>query len=148
MNPKMFDILVALKVIKGTSKDLHYAAQGLVFLPIHELADKLGDGLDDYIDDLIEVGWLGAGLEAPTAQSIHEAAARTLKAERLSQTELLMRLRFLNQSLLDLLDQCSNGAAAGAANLLGGIAQDIQQRVGFLDRVARGLDAGGNISRS
>lgn len=144
MKTNLFDVLVMLKVIKGTSKDLHYTAQGTVFLTIHELADKIGDGLDDYIDDLIEVGWLGAGLEAPTAQSIHEAAARALKAERLSQTELLMRLRFLNQSLLEQLDQCSNGAAAGVANLLGGIAQDIQQRTGFLDRVARGLAAGTN----
>ena len=144
MKTNLFDILVMLKVIKGTSKDLHYTAQGLVFLTVHELAGKIGEGLDDYIDDLIEVGWLGAGLEAPTAQSIHEAAARALKAERLTQTELLMRLRFLNQSLLEQLDLCSNGAAAGVASLLGGIAQDIQQRVGFLDRVARGLASGTN----
>lgn len=144
MKTNLFDILVMLKVIKGTSKDLHYTAQGLMFLTVHELADKIGEGLDDYIDDLIEVGWLGAGLEAPTAQSIHEAAARALKAERLTKTELLMRLRFLNQSLLEQLDQCSNGAAAGVANLLGGIAQDIQQRTGFLDRVARGLASGAN----
>lgn len=144
MKTNLFDILVMLKVIKGTSKDLHYTAQGLMFLTVHELADKIGEGLDDYIDDLIEVGWLGAGLEAPTAQSIHEAAARALKAERLTQIELLMRLRFLNQSLLEQLDLCSNGAAAGVANLLGGIAQDIQQRVGFLDRVARGLASGTN----
>ena len=34
--------------------------------------------------------------------------------------------------------------AAGVASLLGGIAQDIQQRVGFLDRVARGLASGTN----
>lgn len=144
MKTNLFDILVMLKVIKGTSKDLHYTAQGLVFLTVHELADKIGEGLDDYIDDLIELGWLGAGLEAPTAQSIHEAAARALKAERLTQIELLMRLRFLNQSLLEQLDLCSNGAAAGVASLLGGIAQDIQQRVGFLDRVARGLASGTN----
>lgn len=66
----LFDLLKVLYCIKFFAKDIHYKAKGDSFYSDHLLADRVIDGLDDFIDDINENLYLGFEEEAPISKHV------------------------------------------------------------------------------
>lgn len=67
---KLFDLLKLLYCIRFFAKDIHYTAKGDSFYSDHLLADRIIDGLDDFIDDINENLYLGFEEKAPTSAEV------------------------------------------------------------------------------
>ena len=67
---KLFDLLKSLYCIRFFAKDIHYAAKGTEFFSDHLLADRVVDGLDNFIDDINENLYLGFEEKAPTSAEV------------------------------------------------------------------------------
>lgn len=66
----MLQILAKLIAIKGFAKDIHYSAKGESFYGIHILMDRVVDGLDDFIDSINEVAYMGRDMEPPASREV------------------------------------------------------------------------------
>lgn len=59
-----FNILIAfLMAIEGKAKDIHYTCKGEDFYGKHLFADRVADGIDDFIDSIKETCLLGKGIK-------------------------------------------------------------------------------------
>lgn len=67
---KLFNLLKSLYCIRFFAKDIHYAAKGTEFFSDHLLADRVVDGLDNFIDDINENLYLGFEEKAPTSAEV------------------------------------------------------------------------------
>ncbi|MBO7712510.1 MAG: hypothetical protein J6S85_03020 [Methanobrevibacter sp.] len=67
---KLFNLLKSLYCIRFFAKDIHYAAKGTEFFSDHLLADRVADGLDNFIDDINENLYLGFEEKAPTSAEV------------------------------------------------------------------------------
>ena len=74
----LFDLLKVLYCIKFFAKDIHYAAKGDLFYSDHLLADRVIDGIDDFIDDINENLYLGFEEEAPISKQVIAGVAEDL----------------------------------------------------------------------
>ena len=74
----LFDLLKVLYCIKFFAKDIHYTAKGDGFYSDHLLADRVIDGLDDFIDDINENLYLGFEEEAPISKQVIAGVAKDL----------------------------------------------------------------------
>ena len=74
----LFDLLKLLYCIKFFAKDIHYMVKGDLFYSDHLLADRIIDGLDDFIDDINENLYLGFEEEAPTSKQVIAGVAKDL----------------------------------------------------------------------
>lgn len=67
---KLFNLLKSLYCIRFFAKDIHYTAKGTEFFSDHLLADRVIDGLDNFIDDINENLYLGFEEKAPTSAEV------------------------------------------------------------------------------
>ena len=74
----LFDLLKVLYCIKFFAKDIHYTAKGDSFYSDHLLADRIIDGLDDFIDDINENLYLGFEEKAPISKQIIASVTKDL----------------------------------------------------------------------
>ena len=74
----LFNLLKILYCIKFYAKDIHYMANGDNFWSDHEFADKIYDGLDDFIDDINENLYLGFEEDAPKSKDVLEAVVKSM----------------------------------------------------------------------
>lgn len=74
----LFDLLKVLYCIKFFAKDIHYTAKGDSFYSDHLLADRIIDGLDDFIDDINENLYLGFEEKAPISKQVIAGVAEDL----------------------------------------------------------------------
>jgi len=74
----LFDLLRVLYCIKFFAKDIHYTAKGDSFYSDHLLADRVIDGLDDFIDDINENLYLGFEEKAPSSKQVIVGVAQDL----------------------------------------------------------------------
>ena len=58
---QMNKLICLLMAIEGKAKDIHYNCHGNNFYGNHLFADRIADGLDDYIDQIKETCILGHG---------------------------------------------------------------------------------------
>lgn len=130
----MKDILVLLIAIQRTAKDVHYHAKGKDFWGDHLLADRIYDGLDDFIDDIFENWYLGKEEEAPLQKNIYaEAVANMYESD-----DIDGMLRRLDDLIFKCIGQIqlmpADELTAGDSDLLGRICSDLQKKHGFLVR--------------
>ena len=66
----MFNVLVYLLAIQQYVKGIHYHCGGDNFYSDHLLADRIYDGLDEFMDQIQECYYLGKGEDTPQPQEL------------------------------------------------------------------------------
>lgn len=126
---KLIEYLIA---IQNFSKDLHYNCKGESFYGKHLLADRIQGNISEYIDQIKEVFFL-AGDKEPLPSGEYLSRATSLipqianedKANFVSMQNLLVVTLQHIESLEDL--------TKGEENLVGNIAQDLQNSLGLIN---------------
>lgn len=124
-------LIVYLLVISHFSKDIHYTAHGETFYAKHLLVDKFK--FDDHIDLLKECCLLGNG-ERPLSAKNYLTKAIPLLVEP-KENDDKDNFEILNgyiEQALDLINKMSVLSKADE-NVIGGIAQDLQQYNGLIN---------------
>lgn len=141
MYEKLLSMLYALYF--GVS-DVHYWVKGSSFYGNHKFADliRYGDNDDDnilmgYIDDINEVCFLGSELETPYSKDVIANAMSYIPVKTNDEEQMFQNIKGLVYSILAHIESLMPDASSGEANLLGNIAQDLQQRYGLLWRRVR-----------
>ena len=124
---KIDNLICYLLAIANYAKDIHYRCGGASFYGQHLLADRFVDNLYDYIDQLKEICLLGHAM-GPELSSEYLRRAADLIPRKPSFEN--MRVLML-QCLQDI--EVIEGISKGDENLIGAIAQDIQNNVGLLN---------------
>ena len=128
MNRELIDnLIVHLMAISHYAKDIHYNCKGANFYGNHLFADRIGENLADYIDQLKEICLLGHNLK-PYGSKVYLAEAIRFIPEG-------AEFRSIKRLMLDTLDiiEKIKDVAKGDENLIGAIAQDIQNNVGLIN---------------
>lgn len=120
------NLIVMLLAIANYAKDIHYNCSGPNFYGNHLFADRIQENLYEYIDQLKEVCLLGHDIK-PLHSSIYLARAAQIVPEG-SDFE---SMRTLMINALIVIEEVNN-LSKGDENLIGAIAQDIQNNVGLL----------------
>lgn len=126
MQQKINDLIVILLAIANYAKDIHYNCSGPNFYGDHLLADRIQENLYEYIDQLKEVCLLGHDIK-PLHSSIYLARA----AQMVPQGADFESMRTLMINTLIVIEEVNN-LSKGDENLIGAIAQDIQNNMGLL----------------
>ena len=128
MNRELIDnLIVHLMAISHYAKDIHYNCAGANFYGNHLFADRIAENLSEYIDQLKEICLLGHQLK-PLRANIY--------LYRVSDViPLSISFRVMKNMLIETLDLIENikEISKGDENLLGAIAQDIQNNVGLIN---------------
>lgn len=127
----MLDILARLTAIKHYAKDIHYNAKGKEFYAVHLLMDRVVDGLDDFIDSINEVCYLGAGDVPPSSREVLRIAGAVIPV--ITDSGNLERLIGLIKQTLAELEGIKYSDRADDS-LLDSIAQDLKLKLGLLNR--------------
>lgn len=128
MNRQSIDRLIVLLVaIENAAKDIHYTCSGSNFYGNHLLADRIGDGIDDFLDQLKETCLLGHNLQ-PLLSAIYLKQASDIiptVPNFVSLKELMVKC------LIEL--EHIDGVARGDSKLLDDIGCQIQNNIGLLN---------------
>ncbi len=129
-------LICYLLAIQNFAKDIHYSCHGESFYGKHLFADRIQDGLYDYIDQLKEVCLLGNEIEPlPSGEYLSRATSLIpLKSDSdLNNFKSMKDLLIETLALIEGLDNLTKGEE----NLIGSIAQDLQQMLGLVNRQAK-----------
>lgn len=128
----MLQILARLTAIKGFAKDIHYTADGESFYGIHILMDRVVDGLDDFIDSINEIVYMGKGLEPPASREVLKYATAYIPVISDNKGSLSL----LDKLIIETIDEINSyGTEDRAENsLLDSIAQDLRLKHGLVYR--------------
>ena len=129
----MLDILARLTAIKYYAKDIHYNEKGEQFYVVHLLMDRVADGLDDFIDSINEVCYLGVGDVPPSSREVLRIAGAIIPV--ITDGGNIERLAGLIRETLRELDSVKDTDRADNS-LLDAIAQDLKLKLGLLNRQA------------
>lgn len=124
---KIDNLIIYLMAIENYAKDIHYNCSGSNFYGNHLFADRFTDNMSDYIDQLKEVCLLGHNFKTRHS-SIYLARASKIIPEGAS-FENMHRLMMDCLEHIETIDNISKGDE----NLIGAIAQDVQNNVGLLN---------------
>lgn len=128
---KLLAMLIALKY---ASKDIHYSVKGDSFYSDHLFADTLNGDIDTWVDDINEVCFLGELIKAPYSKEVLIQAVDYLPPYLDDTKRHFQNYMDLVKEVLTYIESNINNVSACEANLVGGIAQDLQQRFGLLWR--------------
>ena len=129
-------LICYLLAIANFAKDIHYTCHGDVFYGKHLLADRIYNGLYDYIDQLKEICLLGNDI-LPLPSGEYLARAMNLlpavdknddKQNFKAMQKLLIDCLVLMQEMLQ-----EKNTPRAEISLVDGIAQDLQQKLGLVN---------------
>lgn len=132
-------LICYLIAIQNYAKDIHYSCKGEGFYGKHLLADRIYDGLDDFIDQSKEVYFLGNNL-LPLPSGEYLAKAMNL----LPPVEADDKKNF--EHIKTLIEDClmhaqkmllEKDTTRGEMSLVDGIAQDLQGKLGLVNRLVK-----------
>lgn len=132
-------LIVLLIAVKGYAKNIHYKVHGEAFYGKHLFADRIAGANDDddeiidgYIDLLKEVCILGHGFEPLSTEEYYNNSLELFPetSEDDDQLNFANMLTLLVQTL-DFIENLKD-LSKGDENLIGAIAQDLQQNAGLL----------------
>ena len=131
MREQIDNLIVNLMIIQNFSKDIHYTCHGDAFYSKHLLVDKFN--FDEAIDLLKECCLLGNG-DRPLASVEYLQKALAILPIPLEDNdkENFKTLGALLFKTLGLIDNMQNLSKADE-NVIGGIAQDLQQYKGLIN---------------
>ena len=128
-------LICYLLAIANYAKDIHYSCRGDAFYSKHLLADRIYDGIDDFIDGIKETCLLGNDIEPlPSGEYLSRATSlipRITKDDKKNFEEmqkLLVNCLVLMQEMLGEKD-----TPRAEVSLVDGIAQDLQQKLGLVN---------------
>ena len=127
----MLELIVLLRIIEGLATDLHYCARGPTFYGLHLMADRIREPIPGFVDDLFEVGFLGAGKPAPLTKTIAEQVAVRIPFSA-HVPDILMSLQASLAQAQNEIEKRATKSNQAMSNLLGGISQTLQQSQGFV----------------
>lgn len=122
------ELIINLMAIANYAKDIHYNCVGANFYGNHLFADRIHDGLSDYIDQLKEVCLLGHGFKTLPSKDYLEGAAVLIPLGVYDfgvLRDLIMKTLAGIEKIKDI--------SKGDENLIGAIAQDLQNNVGLIN---------------
>jgi len=127
----MNQLITLLTVIQNFSKDIHYTCHGESFFGKHLLVDKFD--FNESIDLIKECCLLGHGLRPLAAKEYLQKASSILVAPKEdNDKENFLTLQKYIQNALHQIQNLSNLTKADE-NVIGGVAQDLQQYYGLLN---------------
>lgn len=129
---KINQLICYLLAIQNFAKDIHYSCHGESFYSKHIFADRIQDGLYDYIDQLKEICLLGNEIEPlPSGEYLSRATSLIpLKTDSdLNNFKSMKDLLIDSLALIEGLDNLTKGEE----NLIGAIAQDLQNMLGLIN---------------
>ena len=128
MNRTQIDnLIINLMAISHYSKDIHYNCTGDDFYGKHLFADRIHDNLSDYIDQLKEICLLGHQQD-PLHSSVYLEQCSKIIPDGAD----FRKLERLMLNTLQLIEQIAD-ISKGDENLIGAIAQDIQNNIGLIN---------------
>lgn len=129
---KINQLICYLLAVQNFAKDIHYSCHGESFYSKHIFADRIQDGLYDYIDQLKEICLLGNEIEPlPSGEYLSRATSLIpLKTDSdLNNFKSMKDLLIDSLALIEGLDNLTKGEE----NLIGAIAQDLQNMLGLIN---------------
>lgn len=122
----MNELIAYLMAIEGKAKDIHYSCYGEDFYGKHLFADRIADGISDFIDQIKETCLLGKGIKPLYAYQYYKEADKKLNMDATFQSLL--------QLILDCLVHIEqiNDVSRGDSKLLDDIANKLQNDKGLL----------------
>lgn len=132
---KIDTLIVYLVAIKNYAKDIHYNCSGQDFYGKHLFADRIAKNLDEYIDQLKEVCLLSHYFTPLDSYKYLQMAINLLPKG-------VYDFRILQDLLHDALVVIENFeiSSKGNENLIGTIAQDLQNNFGLLSIMFRSAE--------
>ncbi|MBQ1769107.1 MAG: hypothetical protein IIZ99_00185 [Turicibacter sp.] len=125
-------LIVLLIAIQNFAKDIHYTCKGESFYSKHLLADKICDGLDEYIDSLKEIFFMASD-KIPLASNMYLVDASVYVPEILPEDKLnftsMKELIVLALQHIETLTELTRGESA----LIDAIAQHLQQSLALVN---------------
>lgn len=120
-------LIVHLLAIANYAKDIHYNCAGANFYGNHLFADRLLGNIYDYIDQLKEVCLLGHSFKPLHSSEYLAQAAAIIPAG--ADFQLMCSLLIETLVIIEQIKDISRGDE----NLIGAIAQDLQNNVGLIN---------------
>lgn len=120
-------LICYLMAIQNYSKDIHYNCKGTDFYSNHLLADRIGENMSDYIDNLKEVCLLGRGVE-PLKSAKYLGKCSEFIPEIIDFNNMLELLENTSRHI-----ETIGNLSKGDENIIGTIAQDIQNNIGLIN---------------
>ena len=75
------NLIVLLMAIEGKAKDIHYTCSGADFYGKHLFADRIAEGISDFIDQIKETCLLGKGLKPLYASEYYAKAGQKVNKD-------------------------------------------------------------------
>lgn len=127
------NLIIRLTAIENYAKDIHYNCYGDDFYGKHLFADRIGDNLADYIDQLKEVCLLGHDFKTLPSKDYLLGATKVIPDN--------ISFDVMRTLIVDTLEGIENikGISKGDENLIGAIAQDLQNNLGLIN-IMYGVD--------
>lgn len=128
MDRKNFDnLIVHLMTIEGYAKDIHYSCSGPAFYGDHLFTDRFFNNINDYIDQIKEICLLGHNFKPLHSDIYKEQSAKITPAGA-----DFKAMRTLMVDTLVIIEQMRD-ISRGDENLIGAIAQDVQNNIGLIN---------------
>ena len=114
------------------AKDIHYTVHGDAFFGKHLFADRIDGDNNEYIDLLKEVSVLGRGYQTLPSEEYLRGAIEFLPEVTEDDQKNFENIKGLIKETLVFIEQLED-LTRGDENLIGNIAQDLQQNLGLLN---------------
>lgn len=124
---KIDNLITHLMAISHYAKDIHYNCSGDNFYSNHLFADRITDNLNDYIDQVKEICLLGHKISP-----LHSGEYLSRAAKLVPAGADFRQMRELLTDTLEIIEHIT-GVSKGDDNLLGAIAQDLQNNIGLIN---------------
>lgn len=120
-------LVIYLMAIEGKAKDIHYTCGGSNFYGNHLFADRIADGIDEFIDQIKETCILGHGKQPLSSKEYYTEAGQFLDGVASFQSMLELILNTLIH-----IENIKKDVARGDSKLLDDVANHLQNNKGLL----------------
>ena len=129
-------LIAYLEAIAAFAKDIHYTCKGDAFYGKHLLADRIQDGLRDFIDSIKETCILGNNLLPLPSGEYMAMAMNLLPPVETDDKKNFENMKNLIENALVHMQRMlqDEETARGEVSLVDGIAQDLQGKLGLVNR--------------
>lgn len=131
----MFRLICYLTALKYLAKSTHYKVNGDAFFSKHLLCDKVAEVTGKHRDAIYEVCFLGHQILPPEPQTVLKKTTQILDELGQADTddERFLNIYFLLLETLNYIESLDGERmSVGDKNVLGAVAQDLQQVLGFI----------------
>lgn len=129
---KINQLIMRITAIVNYAKDIHYTVHGDAFFGKHLFADRIDGDNNEYIDLLKEVSVLGRGYQTLPSEEYLKGAIEFLPEVTEDDQNNFENIKGLIKETLVFIEQLED-LTRGDENLIGNIAQDLQQNLGLLN---------------